>query len=333
MRFLREARFLELSTYLGAEARDVHREVVPWVDELLDGVLALLQDLSEVCEGSPEARRSAGRGELALSDEEAEMLLDLCFVARGDLRARQKKAQKLPESTELSALFDFCESTQTELIKILREVERHLRAGSGRSPATSDTDLRRGLLGARRLVAKFRLTVQRAQDRVKETSDHEEALRMVGTGLAVLWGGDFARYLRADELLEARRLHSRILVWFQGARKADEAERLLVDIEGYSRLIQEINRREEIREFDLGRTQEAAAALSDLPADQDLPGEVREILSQILGRDEDLDARVLARDPVGEVREILASLLERLTLRPSLNPLPFLPPFLEDELP
>lgn len=271
--------------------------------ELLDGLEATAQKAkTDGVDIRQDWSRTTGTLILPRAFEE---LSDLCFIAGAESRASLKELEPLDTDSGPWVVIVAMERAQARLSSSLCAVEARLARMSGLRSQTSHVDLGRKSLRARKLVARLR---QRLSSVVRqEESDIEKRVRTLGTSFAWMLGHDHFSNLRASDRLMVRELQERTVEWLRTSDSTEAGERLCCDAAAFVDLLPLINRRPEVVHHDFKIVLWALGLLADSDPHAPLPCSVVGPLSDIMGRDEQLDSMLVDG---ADASQVLTRLLE-----------------------
>ncbi|MFV8749141.1 hypothetical protein ACNOYE_01175 [Nannocystaceae bacterium ST9] len=325
-RIAREVAELGLARFESSSMTELRRELIPRLAGSVDAsrveFVALLDDLGPLAgdEGTKAAMAN-------LSD-----LADIAAMARWELDRHSVALSGALEYTDNWRAISECGVVRHRLLEGLLQVEHALCQLEGRASLCCDlvqTELTVAL-AIRRGYQVFRLATRALEQRMaKGEIVVGQALRSTTTNLAKLVGRDAYEAMRVDERRQVRSLQARILRWAgEGMGDHLAAHRLWLDIVAFTQLLDEVQTREILLEHDHGLIE---AMLDELDAPRiprdALPLALHERLSPLLGRDVELDALLLEREPslapwapvLRRLASTLARALGRDTFMPSID--------------
>jgi len=285
----RAAASIDLRSFEGRDGAVLLAELLPPVIDLverelevMDGALALHE------ETETEAAAIEQSGPRSVSEERSTDFLvridrvvsarnrsahvaDLAFMARMELRDARHALGKLGSEEDRWRILMLCDSGLRGVRKAASAVERALAEHAGLEPRLEFvTELHLGRV-IRAYYARFRREIE--GDGAPTLESVHRRLLSAAASIAKLIGRDFYGDLRIDDRAELRLLQERLRGWLMGIDDHDPESgvRLWQDLQGFTVLLSQINRRSELIEHDRALV---AAALEELTGRGSLPDEV-----------------------------------------------------------
>lgn len=297
-------------------SEELREQVLPLVRDItrrsLEALEELERHLEEVLSGTLHPSWLANAG---MQDDGLESVRDLCFLAQVEIRplleqlGRAAPEAKEPKPREWGPLL-WIERVQGALTNGLCAVEAELAKATGRPSRTLHINLLRKSLDARRMTVKFRRGLMQTQQ--DQPHDIEARLRSAGSGLVRLIGRDEFDSLHLSDRLLARDLRDRILAWTRNPGE-ESGDRLWEEVYAFAVLLSRLNGRSELIRHDLVVIQRLLPVLSASNLEAPPAAETLAELSQILGRDDGLDARIESGSPGGVILDRLLHVRDALT--------------------
>ena len=336
----RGASAIDLRSFEQRDAAALHAELVPRVLGLVESGLEVMSralELHEEAGSGPEADEADERPArepvasdeppvnflvridrvLGTSDRSAHVA-DLAFMARMELRDTVQMLESLGPDDDRWRVLALCDSCLRGLRKASSAVERALGDHAGFEPRLElVTELHLGRV-IRAYYARFRREIE--AEGVPTAAEVHRRLLSAAASIAKLIGRDFYGDLRVDDRAQLRSLQERIRDWLAGADDHDPESgvRLWQDLQGFTVLLFQINRRSELVEHD--RTL-VAAALDQLTGRGEVPEEVPPDLlrrfDRLRGRSDRID-RLLA-EPVTRATGPWLVALQQVSEKPGLR--------------
>lgn len=317
----RDAGGIDVRPFEESELEVVVERLIPQVRALMERGLGLLEALAESHTGHLRETPDPFSGQRFLEQVDNLMaasdrgrLRDLAFLARFELEGEMRHLRGLCSLGERAELVTCSHSSLRKLRKIATALENAWCEMAGREPELSYVDELQKALEVRRAYAKFRLAVDSAYPPNRD--DLKQRLRTAATAIARLGGRDAYWHLRYSDRQQIRQLQQRLLSWMtEPSATADGGLHLWQDLDGFVHLLDAINSRTELADYDRQLVEEARAELfenseTDPPTDGKIPSPWRERLATLLGRDRRID-RTLVSDEAWNL-ELWRSHLERL---------------------
>lgn len=226
------------------------------------------------------------------SDDSAQRLADLAFMANMELNGRIEALARLDESVSHWEVVAICSSSQRRVLKAIAAVDRALREKEALDVGLDEgfvTELTLAL-EIRRVYASFRKAITNGPEPTRETVHRR--IRLGGVQIAMLLGREVYGQLRIMDRIEIRKLQARILQWLRDPEpEARDGLRIWQDLNAFASLLAQVNRRSLLRDHDLARLLELHRQLQE-PAALTAPSSWpiwMESLRVLWGRDDELD--------------------------------------------
>lgn len=311
----RAASAIDLRAFEGSDGPVLHAELLPRVFGLIErgleamaGALALHEELGSGDEvGEERAPWSASRerpqdflvriDQVVSARSRSAHVADLAFMARMELRDTVQALRSLGPADDRWRVLAICDSGLRGLRKSSSAVERALAEHAGFEPRLEFvTELHMGRV-IRAYYARFRREIEGGG--TPEPQDVHRRLLSAAASIAKLIGRDFYGDLRIDDRAELRSLQERLREWLVGVDDHDPESgvRLWQDLQGFTVLLAQINRRSELVEHDralVGGALEELTAKGTLP--EEVPADLLHRLGRLLGRTDRVDQ--LLAEPV-----------------------------------
>ena len=300
----RVARRIDLFPYESHRSEDARRLVRPMIERLL---LVALDDVMQLEEAIARQARPAtgdrpleeGRPEVAADHSQQRDLIDLCGMIRLDLSQRLELLRR-DDGSELWEFLTACSHARGALIKAAVSLEAAVCA-SERVPA--QLDAQQEVASALRVRAGYR-RLQQALDAGDEPERERigERLAEAAGALESLVASALFIELRVADRRQLRRVVERLDLWLRKGAWADldDGIRLWQDLCGLAALMQQVNDRQELVAHDRALLLEALGQLyGDAPLDPAREARLRGRLTDVQGRDAELDALLEAGEPLG----------------------------------
>ncbi len=295
-------------------------DMVQQVRRLLARTIDLLRDLTDFYDAESAADEvQADEGDFLKeigaqisSELAAREVSGLAFVARGQLIEMQEALAGALEHKKVWAVASHADSSLRHVGKALIAVESAIHEYEGlEAPDRLWNDLKDSL-ATRRLYGQFRRAILRGG----EPRTHAEitaCLNSAATRIAILRDLEFYPFLRIDDRLTIRHLQKRIAAWLGGdGDGSDETgQRLWQDLVSFAGLLNKVNDREELREYDRQVVTAMCRMLLDpkRPVTRLTESQLKE-LERLEGRDDEFD-RIIRLAGQYSVQDLRAP-LERL---------------------
>ncbi len=313
---VREASQIDLRSFEQRDASAVRGELVPRVLalveaglEVLTSVLALHEEVALEEEARERSTNFLVRIDRVVgTHDRSTHVADLAFMARLELRDGAHTLRGFGPGADLWRMLTTCDGCLRGLRKAASAVERALADHAGFEPRLEFvTELHLGRV-IRAYYARFRREVGGDGPPTAETVHRR--LLSASASIAKLIGRDFYADLRIDDRAQLRSLQERFRTWLMGVDGQDPESgiRLWQDLQGFTILLSQINRRSELLEHDRALVH---AALDELtaagePPEQMPPGLLHR-LDRLRGRTDRID-RLLAEPPTRATGPWLAEL-------------------------
>jgi len=229
---------------------------------------------------------------LLVEEEPRDRLADLAHLGRIDLRGKSDVLEAAVESAAIWPVISAAGSCLRTLRKALAAVEHSLCEIEGLAPRIEVMGERERSLAVRRAYAKFRAAIRGLQERPAI----QEILTGAATSIAMLIGRDVYRDFRIGDRVRLRELQHRLLHWQRTRQDEASGRQLWTDILGFSELIGEVRRRQELAEHD----REILTAIRrrlQVSSDSTLDG-MRSALMPLLGWNDQIDDWLLRQAPL-----------------------------------
>ena len=290
--------------------RRVARDLVPEVSDLLGSAIECLALVLDRYDGDRDAEPDAEDCD-ASEPSTRERLCDITYVARGELRRRHLLLDEPPCTDDTDHAVSLCGSGLRHVRRSTIAVERALCEHEGIEPHLSHLPDLRSSLDVRRAYVKFRQAL--SADPPPQPENLHHYLHAAGAAIARLLGRDVSRNLRFSDRTELRKQQRRLLDWFNESLNPTAGMRIWQDLIGFAELIEQINQRSELVEYDLGVAREVWLEIFENGASA-VPSGLRGALADMVGRSSEVDRLIAAEswDEVALWRRPLAELLSRL---------------------
>ncbi len=264
---------------------EIANGLAPQVVKCANESLALLTKIVESIDGSKR--------------EGAAAATDTALMAHWELGYKFTSLTDLKPTSQAIALIECCCRVRRTMLKCLSEVERALCRTWGMSSRLIElkTDRRTIAITTRRAYRGFILSTRRVQSRLAAGEIRiSEALRFSAANLAKLLGHDIFDHMRAMDRGHVRTLQTQVFTWVRNGQ-ANEigARRLWLDIAASTELLNGIQQRGELLEYDHELLGEALELLDSNSGDDCV-----EKLSDLRGRDPVIDKLIVDGVKCGE---------------------------------
>jgi hypothetical protein len=286
---------------------EAHAALVPSVSSLLvesvevcqallahyDAEEATKEDDLDAAFGEWSEERGSGVFYLSVDaalDHAGRRVADIAFIGVTELRVKLGRVRALTPDRDGWDIVAECGSGIRRTRKSLTALERVMSEAEGWEPKLGFESELAVSLEVRRQYSRLRGAIARHEQATEENL--HRSLRRVGTAIAMLIGREIYPDLRLDDRRQIRELQARILDWLRDEDMNDEKARagmrLWQDLAGFSSLIEQVSRRQELQSHDakvLKRVEGALAGGSPM-IERDLAVELR----ALRGLDDEVDA-------------------------------------------
>ncbi len=288
-----KAGLVRVAAYEDAAWERVACELLPEVRASVSAGLSVLSDLLihfEILEGPAPAaparsgelfRRRSGDGDLR------DRLLDVAHLGFGELRARRTALESSAQTGDAWQVVMSSGSCLGTLRKVLAAVEGPLAELGGLAARLQSLPELATSLAVRRAYSRFRAAIRSLQER----ATIQGRLYGAATHIAVLTGLDVYEHCRLGDRAQLRSLQNRLMEWQCVPQDEDAGRRLWTDILGFSELIGEVRRRQELVEHDSKVLAEGVRILAE--PDGLSPERLHPVAESLLGWNDELDEWLL----------------------------------------
>lgn len=303
---------LEIRRFEERDLDTVRRELVPAVRELVDRGLEVMDRVLEVHEElgagpSPDDDRGGHNFYVSIdrvvrSEDRSSHVADLAFMARMELRDKLAELRGTERSTDPWRVLAVCDGCIRRLRKAAAAVETAIADHADLDPRLQFVTEAHLAQLIRTYYGRFRQEIEGEGPPSAETLNAR--LLSAAASIAKLIGRDFYGDLRVADRAELRSLQGRLRSWLRGedGYSPDSGLRLWQDLYGFSVLLAQINRRNELLEHDQRIVRAAIDELtSDRATQAEVPPPLLRKLRRLRGRSERIDT--LLEEPVSRASE------------------------------
>lgn len=228
-------------------------------------------------------------------------IADLAFFGRRqlvDARGNLQRARDRQRSRERDNVWEIISHADTGLRrmgKALIALESAMREYEGLAPIERHWEDLEDALEIRRTYGQFRRAILRGGEELGPAGPAGQ-LRNAARRIAILRDRKIYPYLRIDDRRQIRSFQKQIAAWLERTDEAadEDGGRLWQDLVAFSRLLTQVNHREELREHDRELVARTIYRLfTHRPPPSEMPAEVLASLDSLFGRDDQLDQMLL----------------------------------------
>ncbi len=293
------------------------KDVLEQVGTLLEGssvlMSAALDHYDQLCaESDGDALDRLSQMPAATSSEvAAQQIASVAFVGNAQVRELGEELQRAKIDSNHWRQAALSDTAVRETVRALIALESAMLEYEGLPQKERQWAELEDSLEIRLLYTQLRRTVIEGG----EPRDREELVRRLRKSarrIAILRDLKIYPFLRISDRLEIRGLQKRIMAWLERADSDRQSGlRLWQDLASFSRLLRQINRREEVREHDRRTVLETYRMLfGAFEQPTKMPAATRQRLESLAGRDDQLDSLLRLREAL--TPDLLRTVLERL---------------------
>ena len=303
----RRAEAIDVRSFESDPPEILAMRLAPQVLELLVEGRRLFREIVRACEPAPDGDSASASAEkdppLAylpfekVLEHEVEHVTgvgtigDIAFLAKLEIRERLECLERIAESPKHGPILAECDSALRRLRKALVVLDQTFaRAGLGAARLDYASELEISL-DVRAAYAKLRARVRAIGEPAGDTFYVQ--LRALGTALATVVGWKGYSNLRVRDRMQLRELQRRLLAWFRSERDLDAGICIWRDLDSFVQILNDVNRRQELRDHDARIVRKALGALA-VPAVEVRPS-ILQSLERLAGLDEEVDALLESR--------------------------------------
>lgn len=316
---------IDIRQFEGKAASDLCGQALVTVQESVEGAIVLLREARQVYPDSarpPDLERvgddsgvfAAQLDEAMQGDDTRERIVDVIVLGQIELGNKRVALAAVQSRQDSWAIVDALASARRRTLKVLVALVHSICAHHGiECPfASHQTELEISL-EVRRVYTRFRRIV--AQIPEPRTEEVGQRLREAGILLAKLIGRDAYEHMRTCDRREIWAVQRRVLDWLRTANPSPRhGVRIWQDFAALAGVLVQINHRTELREHDLAVASRLHRALAAGDGAAPIGAALLDELGRLYGRDDELDAMMLAssetprwlfRDTLGRIIETL----------------------------
>ncbi len=260
-----DLRLLDLHAFETQASEPIVKQLKHELHIFIEKTLRLLERVSreplEALDNSDDSIQfKRGVDQLMDRSDAQERLEFLKSLSAGMLRSKVERIESLNIHIDWLDILEAMASARRCVLKTLIALERCVSDLAGvNSNLDYYSETQKGIT-VRRLYGELRFELEEAE---RSNVDVEQALRCAGLGIAKMMRLDAYEYFRFHDRRQLLDIKSRLRAWFSGEHEERSGKHLFDDIRFTVQLLMEINRREELIEYDLKTVKSCIARIEE----------------------------------------------------------------------